>query len=189
MDFLVAQLPEMPLVVGLSIGGGFLDRFDADLQLTELGELTGGDVEIALPDFAFPPVFFDSATQENRLEKSARIGRPTVMTLSVLAKLKFAWRLGCTDVEAADFAEISPRTIYNFGKKQPDFFQWKEGLKLTPILKAKQTVYRNLNSPTVAQWYLERKAKGEFSTRAETTGTNGGATHPDDVPSGFTQLN
>jgi hypothetical protein len=174
VDLLSNQLPEIGFDVGL-----------ADLQLAELGELTVGEVEFALPDFAISPDFFDSATQENPLEKSARIGRPTVMTLSVLTKLKSAWRLGCTDVEAADFAEISPRTIYNFGKKQPDFFQWKEGLKLTPILKAKLTVYRNLNSPTVAQWFLERKAKGEFSTRAETTGTNGRATHPDNAPNGM----
>lgn len=40
-------------------------------------------------------------------------------------------------------------------------------LQKEPLLKAKSTLYKNLDKPNIALWYLERKAKDEYSTKQE----------------------
>jgi len=44
-------------------------------------------------------------------------------------------------------------------------------LKQQAILKAKNTVIKSLDQVENAKWYLERKAKNEYSTKIETSGT------------------
>jgi hypothetical protein len=95
-------------------------------------------------------------------------GRPTVMTNDVLEKLKQAFLFGCTDIQACAFAGIVRQTMYNYEKENPDFLDMKSEWKENPILKAKATVYNKLGETETAKWYLERKAKDEFSTRQET---------------------
>ena len=43
----------------------------------------------------------------------------------------------------------------------------KEQWKKNPIAKAKNTIFKNLDDPQIARWYLERKCKDEFSTKQE----------------------
>ena len=95
-------------------------------------------------------------------------GRPKVVTKDVLVKLEQAYLFGCTDVQACAFAGICAKTLSNYQNENPDFLQEKEKWKQNPILKAKATVYGKLNEADTAKWYLERKAKDEFSTRQET---------------------
>lgn len=102
-------------------------------------------------------------------------GRPTLMTEQVIAKLEQSFSLGCTDREACLVAGISMDTLYYYQNKNPDFCHRKELLKENPILKARTTVVNHLSDPDHAEWYLERKARGEFATKqsVELTGKDG----------------
>jgi len=97
-------------------------------------------------------------------------GRPTVMTSEVLQKLEHGFSCGLTDKEACCYAGICEATLYNYCSSNPEFLERKELLKEQPKIKAKLVIYDALEegSVKVAQWYLERKAKDEFSTKLET---------------------
>ncbi len=102
------------------------------------------------------------------------IGAPSVFTEETLQKLKDAFLMGCTDTEAALFAGIAVSSIYNYQRENPDFLELKRHLKENPKLKARLIVYKELDSldKETAKWYLERKAKDEFSTKQEVDNTN-----------------
>ena len=97
------------------------------------------------------------------------MARPTVMTEPVIAALRQAYLVGATNEEAAHYAGISARTIYEHIEKNPEFSQQIEAWKSEPILKAKQTIIKNLHDTKNAQWYLERKAK-DFKQKVELDG-------------------
>lgn len=91
-----------------------------------------------------------------------------------LEKIEQAFAIGCTDQEACNYAEITPDQLYYYTREiSPEFQARKEALKEKPILKAKQTIVKSLDQPEHAKWYLERKAKHEFSARSELTGEGG----------------
>jgi hypothetical protein len=90
-------------------------------------------------------------------------GRPTVIDEVVLRKLDEAFSIGATDNEACLYADISPRALYSYQDKHPEFKQRKDLLKEKPILKARTTVINSLNDPEIAFRYLERKRKDEFA--------------------------
>lgn len=104
-------------------------------------------------------------------------GRPTVMTKDTLQKLRQAFLMGFNDEESCAYANIAPQTLYNYQEKNPDFLEYKEVWKQNPILKAKAVLYNSLSKTDTAQWYLERKLKGEFALRQEITGANGDPVH------------
>lgn len=96
------------------------------------------------------------------------MSRPTKMTDQVIAKLEEAFALGCTDLEASLYANIAPATLYNYQEKNQGFLERKTQLKETPILKARATVIKALeSSPELALKFLERRKKDEFSLRRE----------------------
>lgn len=97
------------------------------------------------------------------------MARPTVMTEEVIDKLRQAYLIGATNEEAAHYASISPTTIYNHIENNPEFLEKINAWKSEPILKAKQTVIKNLHDTKNAQWYLERKAK-DFKQKVEVDG-------------------
>lgn len=102
-------------------------------------------------------------------EKKSGAGRPTKMTESTLKKIEFAFLKGMTDEEACLFAEITPATLYNYCNANPEFFERKELLKKMPKVKAKINIVEGIeNGDTeLSKWYLERKAKDEFSTKQD----------------------
>jgi hypothetical protein len=104
----------------------------------------------------------------------AEVGRPTVMTESVINKLEEVFAIGGTDKEACFYADISHQTLYDYQEKHPEFVERKEALKQRPVLKARQTVVKALDNPEDARWFLSRKMKKEFSERQELTGADGG---------------
>lgn len=108
------------------------------------------------------------------IETPSKLGQPTVMTEEVMEKLRQAFLIGASDREACGFAGIAPSTLYNYQNEHPDYVEQKEMWKETPILKARNTISKNLDTPDVAKWYLERKKKAEFATRHEMTGDDGG---------------
>jgi len=106
-------------------------------------------------------------------KKKSSAGRPTIMTPSVVTKLEQAFSLDCTVSEACFYAGISRETYYEFLRREPAFVDRFDSLRNKPVLKARQTVYTALKNPQYATWYLERKAKKEFSSRQELTGADG----------------
>ena len=96
------------------------------------------------------------------------VGRPTVMTPEVLAKLEHAFLLGCTDIEACFYADISQDALYDYQRANPEYSKRKEALKQNPIFIARTSVVDKMaDDGDLALKYLERKLKSEFSTKTE----------------------
>ena len=79
---------------------------------------------------------------------------------SILALLKQAFMLGCTDGEACLFANISTDTLYRYQVKNPDYAikkaQWKEN----PVLLARAEVIKGLKEkPDHALKVMKRLSK------------------------------
>lgn len=95
------------------------------------------------------------------------------MTEETLKKLDEVFAIGGTDEEACLFADISPKTLYNYQEANPEYLQRKQALKQNPFLKARRTIVGSLDDPKNAQWFAERKLKAEFAQRSELTGPEG----------------
>lgn len=114
-------------------------------------------------------------TKKKNPEDKKTAGRPPVIDEMTLQKLEAAFSLGATDSEACFQAGISPATLYNYQNENPGYLERKKQLKERMILKARMVIADALNNSDkeVAKWYLERKAKNEFSARQELTGADG----------------
>lgn len=106
-----------------------------------------------------------------------KTGRPTEMTPETIEKLDFAFSMGCSDLEACYYADIGKTTLYNYQNKHPEYLERKHTLKERPMFKARAAVIKAISDgdTATARWFLERKAKQEFSTREEITGADGSA--------------
>lgn len=98
-----------------------------------------------------------------------KIGRPTIMTKEVLAKLEQGFKIGLNNTECCAHAEISQDAFYDYLKKNPELSVKIDAWKRNPIAKAKYTIYKNLDDPSVAKWLLERK-DDEFKNKQEISG-------------------
>ena len=100
--------------------------------------------------------------------------RPTVMTKEVVCKLEEWFTMWFTDVEACLYADISKASLYEYCKLNPEFTDRKELLKEQPKMKAKANITKKIEEwdDYNSRWYLERKAKNEFSLKVETDNTN-----------------
>ncbi len=98
----------------------------------------------------------------------APVGRPTVMTPSVLDKLAVAFSLGCSDVESCYFSGISIHSLYKYQEKHPEFKEVKARLKQRPVFLARSTLLKGIQrDPKLALKFLERVKKDEFSLKTE----------------------
>lgn len=85
-------------------------------------------------------------------------GRPSVVTQEVINKLEQAYIMGCTDIEACLYANISRTALNNYMKKNEDFKSRREMLKKNPALKARHNIYKSLEEgdlPT-SKWFAEK---------------------------------
>lgn len=100
---------------------------------------------------------------------SSGAGRPTVMTTEIINKLQESWSLGCSDLEACYYANISATALYEYQRANPGFAERKAILKEKLVLKARALVQKAIDEgdKDMAKWYLERKKKEEFSTKVE----------------------
>lgn len=107
-------------------------------------------------------------------EISNPVGRPTVFDESTLNKLEYGFAHGLTDSQACLYAGISPASLYNYQNAHPEYLERKEQLKNSITMRAKLNVADKINDGDIAQsnWWLERKAKDEFSTRTENINAN-----------------
>jgi len=96
-------------------------------------------------------------------------GRPTRITKDVLRKLEEAFIKGLNDREACLYADIWPSTLYDYCRANPKFSERKELLKEQPKMRAKLNVSDRIDKHDIyiSTWYLERKAKDEFSAKHE----------------------
>ncbi|KKU88275.1 MAG: hypothetical protein UY18_C0017G0009 [Microgenomates group bacterium GW2011_GWF2_47_9] len=87
----------------------------------------------------------------------------------VVAKLKEAFTIGSNVKRACANAEISIDSYYRYLKEYPELRNVFENLREKPVLKAEAIVAEKLNDKDIdtAKWLLERRAKGEYSTRQE----------------------
>lgn len=105
----------------------------------------------------------------SKKETKNNIGRPRSITPKKLEKLEEAFKLGCTNREACFYADVAESTFYDFLNEYPDYSDkikmWKDYQKI----KARYVVHKALEKGDrdMAKWYLERKAKDEFSTKQE----------------------
>jgi len=93
------------------------------------------------------------------------MGRIKIIDQVILDKLREAFLFGATDKEACLYVGICRDTLYDYQKKNKEFSDQKEEWKSNPLLKAKKTIFDNLDKHTVAMWYLERKARNEFDLK------------------------
>lgn len=109
-----------------------------------------------------------------------KVGRPTVMTPEVIAKLEEAFSNGATDLEACFLANISKDALYDYQNKYPQFSERKEALKEMVKYQARKNIVGKIKDGDVptSQWFAERKMKDEFSSRTEVTGRNGDGLQP-----------
>lgn len=102
------------------------------------------------------------------------VGRPSVITEGVIAKLENVFAIDGSVEEACSYAEISRDAFYDYLKKNKEFSDKIEQLRQKPILKARQTAVQKLGeSYQNAMDYLKRKRKREFGDTTDiTTGFN-----------------
>lgn len=102
-----------------------------------------------------------------------KVGRPTVMTDEMIGKLEVLFAKGLSDREACVIANIDPSTLYDYCNKNPEFTERKEELKKHPTAKARLNVVEAIENgdKETSKWWLERKAKAEFSTKTEIDGS------------------
>lgn len=90
----------------------------------------------------------------------------------VLAKLEQVFAIDGTVKEACSYADISYDSFYRYLKQHEELRNRIDQLRERPILKARQTIVKDLETPSGAQWYLERKRKKEFGNAPVTPGIN-----------------
>ena len=94
------------------------------------------------------------------------------ITVEKLHDLKFAFCIGATTVEACGYADITEQGYNKWLRNMPEDLrlEWKflvEQWKRDLVLKARHSVFVEMDDPNMAKWYLERKRRDEFATRTE----------------------
>ena len=106
------------------------------------------------------------------------MGRPEVMTDLAISKLEEAYLNDATDVEACFVAGVSLGSLYNYQRENPDFIERKQALKDSVKYRAKKNLVEAITNEEkpdkeTSKWFLERRAKEDFSQRNEHTGAEG----------------
>ena len=97
------------------------------------------------------------------------VWRPKLIDKTVVAKLEEWFSMWMTDVEACLYANISKNTLYRYVEDSPDFWNRKEELKNNLKMIAKTNLNKSITKWDLidSKWYLERRAKDEFSLKQE----------------------
>lgn len=96
------------------------------------------------------------------------------MTQETIDKIEYVFAMGGTDIEACLYADISHQALYDYQEKHPEFTERKNKLKQTPLLRARTTIVKSLESDVNSAWkYAERKDP-ELKQKSEVDVTTGG---------------
>lgn len=111
-------------------------------------------------------------------ERREREGRPTKLTLDVIAKLEDAFSNAFTDEMACLYVGISLATLYRYCEDNLEFRDRKEVLKKRPDLVAQKTLVDDVKQVNGARWWAEHrmpefmpKSKIEHAGKIETQDT------------------
>lgn len=143
---------------------------DEVLEFLRQEILTPNNIKVDI-DFINPQAYdkeLDQFITKHKIKRDS-VGRPTVMTVPTLQKLKMAFTIGCTDEEACNFAGISPGTLYNFQKKHEVFLELKDKWRDTQVVGARLNIFRSImeNRNVDDSWrYAKAKRKDEFSEKS-----------------------
>ncbi len=109
----------------------------------------------------------------SKSENKNSVGRPRTITPKILEKLKEAFMMGCNKREACFYAEVAESTFYDFLKEYPEYSEKIDIWQSYEKIKARMVVHKALDKGDreMAKWYLERKAKDEFSTKQDIDAT------------------
>lgn len=94
-------------------------------------------------------------------------GRPTVFTPENIQKLEEVFAIDGTVEEACFYAGISKSSYYNLIEKKPEYLERFEALRQRPVLKARETIVKDLANPEGARWYISKKKRAEFGSNEE----------------------
>ena len=108
------------------------------------------------------------------MKKNNNGGRPKKITGEVLQKLEQGFMKGLSDRQACLYADISPGTLYNFQKENPEFLERKELLKENIKMRAKLTIAAAIERGDLklSQWYLKNRTGDEFSEHQQAEQNN-----------------
>lgn len=84
-------------------------------------------------------------------------------------KFREAFSIGADITAAAYYAGVDRQTYYDWCKKHPGFKEEMERLREKPVLKAYQTIAKDLDKVDTAKWYLTKKRKAEFGDAVDVT--------------------
>jgi len=111
----------------------------------------------------------------------------TKLTPEVVKKLKEAFAIDCNITEACFYAEITPKTYYNWIKKNPELLQEFEHMRETLPLKSKHNIANSIQKGDVglSERYLSKRQPEVYGDRLkiEHSGSigDGVPTHPEDL--------
>jgi len=102
-----------------------------------------------------------------RKSTNCKCGRPTVIDENAIRILEGAFADGASDEMACFLANVSTTAFYQYQKKNPKFKERKAFLKEQVKYQAKKNIRDAIAAGDIHQsnWYLERKASDEFSTK------------------------
>lgn len=117
----------------------------------------------------------------------------------ILSKLQYVWGIDGTDIEAANYAEISIAALNRYLEAFPDIKALRDKLRESIILVSRANVARKIRGQRDADGnvivepdvdlafeYLKRKRRGEFADRTEQTGPDGSPQQVEVVIKDFT---
>lgn len=96
----------------------------------------------------------------------SKVGRPSVLTETVVNKLEQAFAIGANDSQACSYAGISRQTFYARLKKDSEFRDKIESQKEKLALKAKEQLAKLIQSGDRATilWYLSKVERQEVDS-------------------------
>ena len=100
-------------------------------------------------------------------------GKFTKLEDGTIKKLEHAFSIGSDITSACIYANISTPTYYSWIKQDKKLEKRFNELRDKPVLKAYETINKDMGKIETAKWYIERKKKKEFSLRQEITGEDG----------------
>ena len=108
---------------------------------------------------------------------------PPKLTPQQIHLLNEAFTNCASDKEAYTYAGICETNFYWWQEVNPDFVEKKALLRDLVKYRARSNIIKGINegNPSESKWWLERKAKEEFSLRVENTGKDGKDLIPDKI--------